>query len=45
MTKENENLFKENSCYASQISSINSQKDDFEKVIVNHLEGGWIGEG
>ena len=33
LTKENENLFKENSCYASQISSINSQKDDFEKVI------------
>ena len=33
LLKENEKLFKENSCYISQVSSINSQKDDFEKVI------------
>ena len=33
LSKENEKLFKENSCYISQVSSINSQKDDFEKVI------------
>ena len=32
LSKENEKLLKENSCYALQISSINSQKDEFEKV-------------
>ena len=33
LSKENEKLLKENSCYVLQVSSINSQKDDFEKVI------------
>ena len=33
LSKENERLNNENSIYISQISSLNSQKSDFEKVI------------
>ena len=33
LSKENEKLLNEKSCYALQVSSINSQKDEFEKVI------------
>ena len=33
LSKENKRLIKENIFYDSQISSINSQKDNFEKVI------------
>ena len=33
LSKENEKLIKESSCYVSQISSINSQRVDFKKVI------------
>ena len=35
LLKENERLIKENSVHVSHISSVNTQKDDFEKLYLH----------